>query len=325
MSQTEQTRWTSVIPTMTINPGIYYPVPTPFDETEDVDIETLTELLEFGIDRGIHGIFALGSIGQGPVMSVGQRKRAIETTVAVADGDVPVIAHIGTPDTHTSVELAVHAEETGVDMLASLVPYYYSSASSGPFDHDEYELIAHFRRIADATDIDLLLYNNPSYTGVNLTPEQVARFIDHVPAISGIKSGRTPPEGVFEFIRKTPETFVPFVRLQYLLPMAYHGAHGAIHPPTVPFPELATEFWDAVDSRETDRALELQRRIHQLTMTVVEYANDFGRGIYVDLFALRGIEVERYPKWETRQPSQSERENLRTDLADIGLGAYLTG
>lgn len=308
---------------MTLERGIYDPVITPFDSDENVDHGTLAELVRFGIDNGTHGVYALGSAGQGPAMGDGQRQAALETIVDAADGQVPVIAHIGTADTESSVELARHAEAIGADMVASLPPYYYTTPNEGAFGHNEYEVKAHFERIARAVDLELLLYNNPGFTGENLSPGRVSELVEEIPSIRGIKSGRTQPEAVVRYVETTPEGFMTFANVNYLLPTVYHGIHGTINPPMSVFPEVVTDYWEAITDRDIQTALDLQQTIRAYSETVVEFAKPFGRGVYNPLYEFRGIELERYPKWDTKPIPEEEVTRLFERLESLGLGQYL--
>lgn len=306
----------------TLNKGIYYPVLVPFDKHENVDHDTLTDLLEFGIDRGMHGVFALGSVGQGPVMGVDQRKEALETMVEVVDGQVPLIAHIGTPDTQSSIELARHAEDVGVDMIGSLAPFYYTSSSSSSMAHDSFEIEAHFRRIAASVDVDFLVYNNHKFTGVDLKPGMIGELAEEIPTIRGLKSGST-SRAIEGYVEQTPQDFMVFTNILYLLPSVYNGIHGSINPPTSVFPEVCVDYWDAIQNRDLEAALEYRRTLRAISQIAGDFGTTYRRGIYNGLFELRGIQMERYPKWESKPITDDDQQQLRSRFEEIGLGEYL--
>lgn len=307
---------------MSLDKGVYYPVIIPFDRDYQVDHETLRELVNFGVEKGLHGIFALGSVGQGPVMSIKQRKDAIETIVKTNDGRVPVVAHIGTPDTQSSIQLARHAEKTGVDMIGVLPPYYYTSGSSTSMAHDFYEIQAHFRQIADATDSDMLVYNNEKFTGVDLSPDDIGGLAHEIPAIKALKSGST-SRSIERYVEKTPNGFQVFTNIRYLLPSFYNGIQGSINPPTSVFPEVCVKYWDAIQEEHLTRANEHRQTLQDIQKIVGEFGEKFRRGIYMGLFELRGITIEKYPKWETRPIAEGDLMNLRDEFERIGLGEYL--
>lgn len=302
---------------MPIDDGIYYPVITPFDEEGNVDHETFASLLDFGINRGLHGVFALGSAGQGPTLDRGERKRTLETAAETIDGRVPLVAQVGTSSTTTSVDLARHAERHGVDMISALPPYYYS-------DHSSREVQDHFAAVADAVDIPLMIYNNPKYTDFPIDPEWLSSLIEEIPDIRGIKASFNPLSDLFEYVSNTPEGFKVFAggiwSLASGVPM---GVAGSIHPPTSVFPELTVEFWNHIQHNDYEQALSLQRQILEYSHAIQPFRNEYGRTLYVTLFGLRGIEIEHYPRWQTATPDEDVRQDVAQALKSVGLGEYI--
>ena len=112
------------------------------------------------IERGVHGLFVLGSTGMGPVMTTEQRIAAAEFVVKQVRRRVPVIMHVGTADVQTTVALAKHADGLGVDAVAAVPPFYYT-------DHTPWEITAHFKTIAAAVKSPLFLYDNESTPDIN--------------------------------------------------------------------------------------------------------------------------------------------------------------
>ena len=104
--------------------GVLLPIITPFDERARIDEEVMRELVDFHIGAGIQGLFVLGSTGQGPAMSVEERKKAAAVALDQARSRVPVIIHVGTADTESTVELAEHAAAHKADAVAIVPPYY---------------------------------------------------------------------------------------------------------------------------------------------------------------------------------------------------------
>jgi len=122
--------------------GIIIPLIIPFQADGEVDRSMLQQLTSFNVKAKVQGLFALGSAGQGAVMTPDQRRSALETIMEVAGGQIPVIAHVGTSESYSGRELARHAAGCGVDALAIIPPYYYS-------DHSEYEIQRHFCEVAE--------------------------------------------------------------------------------------------------------------------------------------------------------------------------------
>ena len=149
--------------------GSHTVLATPFTPGgRGIDTDALRHLVDWQIDCGSHGLIPLGSTGE--FLSVGdeERRQVVETVVDAADGRVPVL--IGTADewTDKAVRYSLEAQETGADGLMIISPYYSSPT--------EDELFEHFRRISDAVDIPIMVYNNPNTANVDLRPEFVARL-----------------------------------------------------------------------------------------------------------------------------------------------------
>ena len=126
----------------TVCEGILVPLITTFDHQGELDVPVLQEMAEFLVRSGVHGLFILGSAGQGPVMTMAQRQRAAEAVIQQVRGRVPVVTHVGCADTGATVELALHAKAFGSSAIAVIPPYYYS-------DHTEFEILEHFVAVVE--------------------------------------------------------------------------------------------------------------------------------------------------------------------------------
>lgn len=115
-----------------------------------------------------------------------------------------------------------------------------------------------------------------------------------------------------------------FTNILYLLPSAYNGIHGSINPPTSVFPEVCVAYWDAIQDRDLEAALEQRRMLRAISRVAEKYGQKYRWGIYTGLFKLRGIPLERYPKWESREITDQDQRQLRADFESIGLDEYMT-
>ena len=143
--------------------GVLLPIITPFDEKVRVDEPVMRALVDFHIKAGVQGLFVLGSTGQGPAMTIEERKQAAAIALDQARSRVSVIIHIGTADAQSTVELAEHAAAQKADAVAIVPPYYYS-------DHTEFEIIAHYKAVAKAVSLPIFIYENPKYSGISIPP-----------------------------------------------------------------------------------------------------------------------------------------------------------
>ncbi|MFC9502861.1 dihydrodipicolinate synthase family protein [Streptomyces sp. NPDC057002] len=149
--------------------GILAAVVTPLtSDGSAVDAAGVKRQADHIISGGIHGLVPGGSTGEFTTLTLDERKQVTELYVEAADGRVPVVAGTGALSTAETVELSVHAEKTGATAVM-IVPPFYDAPS---FE----ELLAYFGTVSEAIDIPIMYYNIPSATGVQLTPEELAKL-----------------------------------------------------------------------------------------------------------------------------------------------------
>ncbi len=144
---------------------------TPFTEDLSVNYKKLEELLNWHVEQGSDGIVILGTTGESPTLSEEEKLRAIEFTVNVIAGRIPVIAGTGSNDTMSTIVFSQKVEKLGVDGLLVVTPYYNKSNTQG--------YINHFELIANSVNTPIILYNVPSRTGGSLPVEVVIRLSEH--------------------------------------------------------------------------------------------------------------------------------------------------
>ncbi|MFA5320204.1 MAG: 4-hydroxy-tetrahydrodipicolinate synthase [Candidatus Omnitrophota bacterium] len=151
---------------------------TPFKNGK-VDENKLRALIDFQIKNGTSGIVPCGTTGESATLSVREHERVIEIAVEQSAGRVPVIAGTGSNSTEEAIQLTVDAAKAGADASLQVSPYYNRPTQNG--------LYAHFKAVADAAEIPIILYNIASRTGVNIEPETVARLAADCENIVGVK------------------------------------------------------------------------------------------------------------------------------------------
>lgn len=150
--------------------GAAVAIVTPFTEN-GINFSELKKLIDFNIENGSDAIVIAGTTGESSTMTDEEHKEVIKFTVEYVNKRVPVIAGTGSNDTIYAVELSKYAENVGADALLLVTPYYNKTTQSG--------LIKHYNYIADRVNIPIILYNVPSRTGVNITPETYAELAKH--------------------------------------------------------------------------------------------------------------------------------------------------
>lgn len=152
---------------------------TPFKENGEVNYEKLEEIVEEQIAGGTDSIIACGTTGEASTMTHEEHLDVIEFVCKTVKGRIPVIAGTGSNCTATAIELSVEAERRGADGLLVVSPYYNKATQKG--------LQAHFKAVADAVKLPILLYNIPGRTGVNIQPQTIAALCREVDNIVGVK------------------------------------------------------------------------------------------------------------------------------------------
>ncbi|MCA9666011.1 MAG: 4-hydroxy-tetrahydrodipicolinate synthase [Myxococcales bacterium] len=170
---------------------------TPFRGGE-VAVDDLRRLVDFQIEQGIDGLVPCGTTGETATLSLEEQALVMRTVVEQTKGRVPVIAGAGANSTKKAIELSKMAAETGADGLLHVSPYYNKPTQAG--------LVAHFRAVADATSLPIVLYNVPGRTAGDMLPETVAELSKHE-RIVAIKEATASIQRAGEVIAAVPEDF----------------------------------------------------------------------------------------------------------------------
>jgi len=147
---------------MTIFQGVGTALITPF-QNDKVDFAALEKLVDTQLNGGIAALIVNGTTGEPTTMTHGERTAVAISVIKQVNKKIPVILGAGSNNTYTAVEYAVEAQDLGADGILAVTPYYNKCTQSG--------LIAHYKALADATNIPLIMYNVPGRTGVNINPE----------------------------------------------------------------------------------------------------------------------------------------------------------
>ncbi len=159
--------------------GSFVALVTPFTKGNEVDEAALERLVEFHIKNGTDGIVPCGTTGESATLDYREHDRVIEVCVRVSRKRVPVIAGTGSNSTQEAIEMSRHAKKNGAHGLLLVAPYYNRPTQQG--------LYLHFKAIADAVDLPIILYNIASRSGVNIEPETTARLAKDCRNVVGMK------------------------------------------------------------------------------------------------------------------------------------------
>jgi len=150
--------------------GVYVALVTPMKANEEIDYARLSELTDRLIRKGVHGLIPLGSTGEFYALSAAEREAVLRTVLEVTDGRVPVVAGTNAGATRDVIAFSRQAEQLGCDGVMLAAPYYSLPRPA--------ELHAHFRAVNDAIGVPIMLYNYPGRTGVDMTPDFIAKLAE---------------------------------------------------------------------------------------------------------------------------------------------------
>jgi 4-hydroxy-tetrahydrodipicolinate synthase len=172
---------------------------TPFKQNGEIDIPALESLVEWQIKSGIHGLVPCGSTGEAATMDLEDYKLVVEAVVKKTAKRVPVIAGATSNNTSVAAELSKIAKKAGANALLHATPYYNKPTLSG--------LVAHYREIAKAVDMPIILYNVPGRTSLNLTAPMTLEITKKIDQVVGIKEASGNIIQIMEVIKGAPVYF----------------------------------------------------------------------------------------------------------------------
>lgn len=225
---------------------------TPFRDGK-VDEKALKELIEFHIKNGTSAIVPCGTTGESATLSYEEHDRVIELTVRQVKGRIPVIAGTGANSTEEAIMLTRHAKDAGADASLQVSPYYNRPTQKG--------LYLHFKAVAEAVDIPIILYNIASRTGVNIEPETFTRLAG-IKNIIGVKEASGSLEQMSRIRNATPKSFLLISGDDALtLPVMSIGGAGVISVVANIIPRDVADMCAAFDKGDMNKAQELHYRM----------------------------------------------------------------
>ncbi len=287
--------------------GTFTVLITPFsDDGRTVDLKALTDLVNWQIEQGIHGLIPLGSTGEFLSLTDAEAEAVAETTIKAAAGRVPVLIGTGAEFTDESIRLSRRAEKLGADGVMIIPPFY-----STPTDD---ELFVHYRRIGEAIGIPIMIYNNPATANVDMRPPTVQRLsqIDNVRYIKESTLEVTRVRDIIELCGDRMTVFAGILGYESF----WLGAQGWVAVCSNLMPKESARLFELVaDAKDQPAALAAYRRMLPIVRWVggQRYVSATKAG-----FAMMGRPVG--PPRPPRLPLPAEDAAvLRKDLASLGL------
>jgi 4-hydroxy-tetrahydrodipicolinate synthase len=226
---------------------------TPMRADGGIDEDAFARLIEWQIGEGTHGIVPVGTTGESPTLSHDEHKQVVELAIKVARGRIPVIAGAGSNSTAEAIGLAIHAKKAGADAVLVVTPYYNKPTQDG--------LLRHYTAIADAADIDIIIYNIPGRSVIDMSVETMAKLAKH-PRIVGVKDATANLTRPLHTTRACGPDFAQLSGEDHTA-VAYlaSGGHGCISVTANVAPRLCAEMHVAWQRGDVAKAMAIQARL----------------------------------------------------------------
>lgn len=287
--------------------GVMAAIVTPMFTDERLNLKELANHVNRVIDKGIHGIFCLGTNGEFYTMSQQERIEVIETVVDAAGGRVPVLAGVGAISTQETITLTRIAESLNVDAVSVITPYFVPLSQA--------ELTRHYRSVADATSLPVMLYNIPMRTGNHIDTQTVADLAA-VPNIVGIKDSTGRLDNLISYIESCPKEFAVFSgNDSIILDGLKAGAKGAIAAIANICPDWLSEIYDAWKRGDDELASDAQARVNAV--------REILSGGNPNTMVKKAVNLLGFPVGPAREPvsgdSDAAEAHVRNVLQSVGL------
>lgn len=231
--------------------GVYPAVTTHFKPDQSIDFAATAAHIERLLRAGMHGFIVLGTVGENCSLEADEKRQVLKLAVDTVKGRVPVLAGVAEYTAALAGRYAVDAKKIGINGLMVLPPMVYKSAPR--------ETLAHFRTVARASDLPIMVYNNPPAYGVDITPEMFAELASE-PTIVAIKESSDDPRRLTDIINATGNRYTLFCGVDDLiLESMVLGCVGWVSGLVNAFPEESVRLYDLVLAGRHKEALPLYR------------------------------------------------------------------
>ena len=235
--------------------GVIVPLLTPMNDDETINEKELRNQVNRQIESGIHALFPLGTNGEAYILSHEEKEQVLKIVVDEAKGRVPVYGGTGCISTKETIELSLKAKEIGVDVLSIITPSFAAASQD--------ELYEHYKEIAKAVDLPIVLYNIPARTGNALAPATVEK-LSKIPNIVGVKDSSGNFDNMLQYIEKTryrKDFAVLSGNDSLILWCLLAGGRGGIAGCANVFPSTMASIYDTFIAGNLDKAREIQDSI----------------------------------------------------------------
>jgi 4-hydroxy-tetrahydrodipicolinate synthase len=275
---------------------------------EDLDLPRFRWFLDHVISNGVHGVFVLGTNSEFYALDDKEKQQIVATAVEHVNRRVPVLAGTGAESTREVIRLTRMAEREGADGVSVITPYFVQPSQS--------EIRDHYRRVAECTQLPVMLYSNPPMCGgVKIDVDTVAQLTE-VPNIVGIKDSSGELQNTKDFIRVVPKDFAVMMgRDTLILDALFCGAAGAVPASANVAPALCVSIYENFQCGDTDGARKAQVLLNPTRMSLGLATAPGGVKAALEILGM-SIGPSRSPVGPL---SPESREKMRAALQESGL------
>jgi 4-hydroxy-tetrahydrodipicolinate synthase len=287
--------------------GSLVAIVSPMRDDGSLDYDAYRRLIDWHIAEGTNGIVAVGTTGESPTVDHDEHCELIRVAVEAVRGRVPVIAGTGGNSTSEAVDLTAYAKKVGADATLQVVPYYNKPTQEG--------LYRHFRKVAEAVGLPVILYNVPGRTVADLSTETTLR-LTQVPGIVGLKDATGDLARASDLLKRAPKSFAVYSgNDDTALALMLLGGHGVISVTANVAPRLMSELAKAALAGDLSGARALNNRLLPLHLKLFVEPNPIPVKWALAKMGLigGGIRLPMVPLSEPQQPV------VETALRDLGL------
>lgn len=283
------------------------PVITPFNEDESIDYKKFEELIDWQIKSGSHAISVTGTSGEPSSLTTEERVKVMESAYKAIDGRVPFVPGTGSTNHEETMYLTKKAVEIGADAVLVIVPYYNKPNQAA--------LYKHFKTVADAIDVPVIVYNIPGRTAVNMEVETLTKLSKDCPNIVGVKEANKDFEHVNRVLLNCGRDFLLFSGIEILCyPMLAIGGAGSISATSNVAPAKVAEMHNAWNEGDVKRAQDLHFELMPLNDILFKDTNP------APAKAALGILGKINPT--LRMPMDVPTKELQAEIREVLKGYY---
>lgn len=286
--------------------GIFPAIITPMTAEGRLNESAFRQVMEFNIQAGVQGFWVAGGTGESVLLEDEENRRIAEIAADQSQGRIINIMHVGAPTTVRTARLAEHAAKAGCEAICCVPPFFYRQSDEA--------IVEHYRVVAAAADLPFFVYNLPQSTGIEITPELMAKIQEQVPQLAGLKHSAPYMGYVRSFAQMGLACLIGNCRL--MLPALTIGATGCVDGPPNMAPERWVALWRAWQSGDLASAQAAQEHASQVADLVKPFK--FHAIAKVVIGARLGIDCGD-PRPPGQALSADERMELLAKVREMGL------